>query len=576
VTKVSNASVIAMLSELAYLTTLEEGTPQSFKVRAYETAVGAVEGYDGNVAELTLDELQKIKGIGESIAKAIREFVDSGSVARLETLRERYPPGLVEMSRIPGIGPKTTKLLRDELGVTDVESLQAAIDRQEVRALPGLGEKTEAKIGRAIQRLGLTVEDRRFPIAEALPLALRLCEEIRDIKGVVAVEHCGSLRRFSDTVGDIDITVATEDPQPVMDHVADGGVEVVAHGSTKTSIVTRSGLPVDCRAVEPGTFGAATLYFTGSKGHNIVLRQRAIDRGWLLNEYGLYEGENCLASETEAEIYEKLDLSYIPPEVRENSGEIEVAENGDFVDLVELSDIRGDLHYHTDRSGDGRSSLDEMVIAGVERGYAYLAITDHGENLSMNGLNRTEMLELRSDIDELATRYPDIRLLFGCELNIGPDGMLDYDEEFRSNFEWGVASVHSHFDLDQAQQTDRILKAIADPSVKAIGHLTGRYIGRRPGIDLDVDAVLEGLAEADVALEVNGALERLDAPATIVRKAVSRGVKLVISTDSHHVSELKRMAYGVASARRGWATKGSVANTMEAESFIAWATRDRS
>jgi len=189
---------------------------------------------------------------------------------------------------------------------------------------------------------------------------------------------------------------------------------------------------------------------------------------------------------------------------------------------------------------------------------------------------RTEMLELRSDIDELATRYPDIRLLFGCELNIGPDGMLDYDEEFRSNFEWGVASVHSHFDLDQAQQTDRILKAIADPSVKAIGHLTGRYIGRRPGIDLDVDAVLEGLAEADVALEVNGALERLDAPATIVRKAVSRGVKLVISTDSHHVSELKRMAYGVASARRGWATKGSVANTMEAESFIAWATRDRS
>ena len=571
---VTTRDVVAALQELADLTVLEEESPQSFKVRAYENAISGIRAHGGDITGMSKSELTGIKGIGSSTADKILQFVATGSIDKLDRLREAYPPDVARLAKIPGIGPKTLALMRRELGIENLDQLRRAIEDERLRALPGLGKTSEEKIGRAIERLGLLGDERRTPIAEAMPLAARLVSELAELDGVTAVQHCGSLRRHAETVGDIDITVAGTDPLPVMAFVAEHRMAagVIGHGATKTSILTRDGLQIDVRVVEPDQFGAAILYFTGSKAHNIALRQRAIDRGWLLNEYGLFDAETdaVIARSTEEEIYQALDLAFVPPEVRENTGEIEAAAGRRLPTFVGLDDIEGDLHYHTDLSGDGESSLAEMVAAAADCGYSYVAITDHGEDLAINGSSREEMLANRDAIRAIQEQYPDLRILFGCELNIGPDGSLDYDEDFRREFEWTVASVHSHFDLTAEEQTVRLIKAISDPTVNVIGHLSGRYIGRRPGIEFDVDAVLEALRIADVGLEVNGALERLDAESDVVRQAVRAGVRLVVSTDSHHTSELVRMRYGVRQARRGWATAADVANTMPTDEFLAW------
>ncbi len=574
---VNTRDVIAMLWELHALTVLDEGSPQSFKARAYENAVHGIEGAGVDVTTLTKTELTKLKGVGGSTADKILELVSSGKVDKVERLRKEYPPEFVALSKIPGVGPKTLKTLRSELGIKNLEDLKAAIESEQLRTVPGLGKTSEEKIGKAIERLGLHGKDRRTPIADAMPIAHRLVADLEAVAGVSRVAYCGSLRRFSETIGDIDITVAAVDGALVMEAVRQHTIadEIVAAGDTKTSILTREGLQVDVRVVSDDQFGAATLYFTGSKSHNIALRQRAIDRGMLLNEYGLFDSETeaLVASGTEEGIYAALDLAHIEPTMREASGEIEAAAAGTLPDLVQRSHIRGDLHYHTDRSGDGRSSLEEMVQAAVDAGHEYVAITDHGEDLAINGSTRDEMLAHRDAIRDLEQRRGDIRLLFGCELNIGAGGSLDYDAEFRSLFDWCVASVHSHFDLDAEAQTARVIKAISDPTVHAIGHLTGRYIGRRPGIELQVEAVLEALEMTGVGLEVNGALDRLDASWQVVRMAVTAGVRLVISTDSHHTSELGRMDFGVRNAQRGWAEVSDVANTMPFGEFETWARR---
>jgi len=574
---ISNARILGMLAELARLTALDDGSPQSFKVRAYENALHGIEGYPGNVAGLEQKELVAIKGVGGSIATRIREYIDTGSVAKLDELRIKYPAPLVELLKIPGLGPKTLKMLRAELNVENLEDLRSAIAREALRDLPGLGKTTEEKIARAIERLGMHGKDRRTPIADAFPLAEGLAAELETVPGVDAVTWCGSLRRFAETIGDIDLVVSAKAADEVMKAVVGHPLakEVVGSGETKTSILTHDGMQVDVRVVTADQYGAALVYFTGSKSHNVALRQRAIDRGWLLNEYGLFEGDVLIASATEESVYRALDLPFIPPPLRENSGEIEAAANGRLPDLVALDRIRGDLHFHSDRSGDGRSTLEEMVAAAAERGYEYLAITEHGEDLSINGSSREEMRAHQRRIATLQNHYSSMRLLYGCELNIGGDGSLDYDPEFRLEFDWCVASVHSHFDLTADQQTQRLLRAMADPAVNAIGHLTGRYIGRRPGIDLNLEAVLEGLAISGVALEVNGALDRLDASADVIRRSLAAGVKLVISTDSHHTSDLKRMAYGVSHAQRGWAAAADVANTMSQTEFLDFVTSRR-
>jgi len=583
----STGDVVAMLNELISLTTLHEESSQSFKVRAYDNARLAVESYTGNITELSEKEMIELKGLGKATASKIKELVETGKVTKLEELRAEYPPAFAELTRIPGVGPKTLKAMRRELNINNVEQLKAAIDAEQIRTLPRMGKKSEEKIAKALERIGMSGKDRRTPIADAMPLAERLVEAFLEMPSVTDAAFCGSLRRMSETIGDIDITVASTDPVSVMEAVRERNevADIVVSGDTKTSFLTSSGLQVDVRAVEPQHFGAATLYFTGSKQHNIALRQRAIKNGWLLNEYGLLvkpddDAEDqtpteVVASETEEDIYKALGLAFIPAPMRESTGEIEAADDGDFGDLIQLSDIKGDLHYHTEQSGDGRSSVADMVQVAADAGHAYLAITDHGEDLAINGSNADEMLAHRGLIAEIQQEHPAMKLLWGCELNIGAAGGLDYDDDFRALFDYTVASVHSHYDQSVTKQTERLVAAIADPTVDSIGHLTGRKIGHRPGIELDIDIVLEALIHFDVALEINGSLNRLDAGADVVRRAVDRGVKLVINTDSHHISELGRMEYGVLTAQRGWAPKDSVINTWDQDRFLAWVASHR-
>ena len=569
--------VLRMLAELAKLAALDEGSPQAFRVRAYENALHGIEGYPGELTGLDKKALTEIKGVGGSTAEKILEFMTTGSVAKLAILREKYPPAFVQLTKIPGLGPKTLKLIRAELGVEDIDGLRRVIAAEQLRELPGLGRTTEEKIGKAIERLGLHGKDRRTPLVEALPLARSLAARISALDSVEKAVPCGSIRRFADTVGDIDIVVATTDPSAVAEFVTGlpEAAELIGSGATKTSFLTREGMQVDVRTVEPDQLGSALLYFTGSKAHNIALRQRALDRGWLLSEYGLFEEKAVVASKTEDDVYRALGMDSVPPPVREGSGEVEAAAAGELPQLVELSQIKGDLHYHSDRSGDGRSTLEEMIEAALAHGYEYLAFTDHGEDLAINGSSREVMLQHRDRIRRLQNRYPDVRLLFGCELNIGVDGSLDYDADFRLEFDYCVASIHSHFDLSQDQQTARILTALHDRSVNAIGHLSGRYIGRRPGVDLDIDVVLEALAVTGVALEINGALDRLDASSEVTRLAMAREVDFVIDTDSHHTSDLVRMGYGVTYAQRGWVTAERVVNTKPVDQFLEWSTRRR-
>lgn len=575
----TKSDIIRALKELRVLMTLEEGSPQAFRVRAYDNAIEGLETATGDVASFTEAELVAIKGIGKSTAQKIREFVDSGTIKKLELLREKYPAEFVNLTRIPGLGPKTLLMLRDKLKVNNLDDLQKALAGEKLRDLPGLGAKSEEKIARSIERLGLHGKDTRTPILEALPLARSMVAELGALPGVKKIDYCGSLRRFQEDIGDIDILVSSTKPGPIMDHfVAMASVaEVIGHGDTKSSILTSSGLQVDLRVVAPAEYGAALLYFTGSKTHNIHLRQLAIDRDLLLNEYGLseVETEKVVASKTEREIYAKLDLPLIAPTMRQDNGEIEAASAGELPNLVQLKDIKGDLHYHTSLSGDGRSTLAEMVEAAAARGYQYVAITDHGEDLTINGATRQQMRAQRKKITKLQEKYPDLMILHGCELNIGKDGTVDYDPDFLLEFDWTVASVHSYFDLDQNQQTERVLQAMANPAVNAIGHLSGRYIGRRPGIELDLNAVMEAAAGTGTAIEINGALDRLDATPEAIRTGIEHGVTFVIDTDSHHIKEGVRMEYGVLNAQRGWVDKKMVANTWPRARFLKWAAKKR-
>lgn len=572
--------MIRLFSELVELTKLDEGSAQSFRVRAYEKAVTALTELDRDVAGMSEKELSALPGIGASSAKKIREAVETGTMDKLDRLRSEYPASLLELTRIPGVGPKTALLLRDELGVIDVDGLREALEGQRVRELPGMGAKSEEKIAQSITRLGMHGKDRRTPIAEALPIAIEITAALEAVPGVKRVEYCGSLRRFRETIGDIDILVASTDPGAVSDAFVSLSIadEVVAQGDTKSVILTSGGLQVDLRVVAPSSFGAAVMYFTGSKQHNIEMRQRAIERGWTLNEYGLSDADtgDVVASRTEKAIYEAMDLPFIPPELREGIGEIADAGTGALPRLVAERDLKGDLHVHTDWSGDGRAPLDAMLAGAVERNLQYIAITDHAEGLAINGLSRERVLEQRAVIERARADHPGLEILHGSELNIAPDGSLDWDDEFLAGFDWGVASVHSHFDLDAGTQTARIITAMEHPAVNAIGHLSGRMIGRRPGIEFDVDAVLEAAERTRCAIEVNGHLDRLDAADDVLRRARGRDVLFVLDTDAHAVSEYRNARWAVHQARRGWVDKRSIANTWPAKRFLQWVEEKRS
>jgi DNA polymerase (family 10) len=571
-------SLRALFRELVQLTVLDEGSPNSFRARAYENALEAISSYPGDLERLPEKELGKVPGLGVSTAKKVREFYETGTIAKLEALRQKYPPEFVELTRIPGLGPKTARRLEVELGVRNLEDLRKALEARRVRDVKGLGARMEENLLRALERREPTGKEKRRPIAEALPIAKELVAALESLPGVERAQCCGSLRRFRETIADVDIVVATTEAGSVVEGLVKLGAvrEVLERGDTKAAVRTVTGIQVDVRFVGPGQFGAACQYFTGSKAHNIKLRQRALARGWTLNEYGLHDAETgeVIAAASEEAVYEALGLQIVPPPMREDHGEVERAAEGTLPATVRLEDLRGDLHVHTSLSGDGRSTLHEVVSAAEARGYAYLAITDHAEGLAFNGVSREALAAQRRDVEALQPGHPGVALLHGAELNIGPDGSVDYDAEFRRTLDWCVAGVHSHFELDGERQTRRVLAAMEDPTVHAIAHLTGRRIGHRAGIDVDVDAILRKAAETGTALEINVSLGRLDLSSEVMLRARGLPVTFAVSTDAHHVRELARMDWAPLHAARGWVEPARIANTWPRERFLEW-LRDR-
>ena len=577
----SNAAVIAALRQLVAYTQLEDGQSQSFRTRAYEKAIDAISVRSDVVAELSVADLTAIEGVGDSTARKIREFADHGTIGKVERLKEKYPASMLELMRIPGLGPKTVLALQQHLDVTDVAGLRAAIENEQLRTLPGLGAKSEQKIAEAIELLGIHSDETRTPIFDAMAVARRLIADLEASDLVDRIDYAGSLRRLEETIGDIDLLVVSDSPAEVMAIFTSlpGVSAQLGSGATKASVVIEDRIQVDLRVVDEAAFGAALLYFTGSRAHNIELRQRALRNEWTLNEYALsvIETEEVVASQTEEEIYAALDLPWITPETREGVGEIGAASEDALPDPLGVDDLRGDLHVHTTWSGDGRSSMEDMLDAIVERGLEYVALTDHAENLVMNGLSREQVLAERAEIDEQRSRLPELAILHGAELNIAPDGTLDYDPDFLEGFDFGVASIHSHFDLPQAEQTDRLLAAIANPAVNVIGHPSGRKIGRRPGASFDADAVFEAAAETGTALEINCHLQRLDLAAPLIRRAMEvEGLLVAISTDAHHTSELANARWGVAQARKGWVPVERVLNCLTLPEFLAVVEQKRS
>ncbi|WP_370324289.1 DNA polymerase/3'-5' exonuclease PolX [Euzebya sp.] len=554
-----------------------------FRVRAYERAADAILAAPVDLGEIERAALSDVKGIGESTAKKIVEYLDTGTIGMLEELRGEVPAGVVELTRIPGLGPKTAVLVHSQLGVDSIAGLQEAMDDGRVAQLKGLGAKTVENLRESLRRMGAKDTD-RVPAADAIALAEEICARLRIRDDIQQVTYAGSLRRMRETIGDIDVLVASDaDPVPIHEafRALDLVESVIAAGEKKSSVITVRGIQADLRVVEPVAWGAALQYFTGSKAHNVRVRERAVRRGLLLNEYGIFhrdeEGQagERIASETEADVYAAVDLAYVPPAMREDTGEVDRAADGTLPRVVEIADLVGDLHGHSDWSGDGKATLADMVAAAAAKGYAYWAVTDHAlPLLPMNGISAAQLRERREAIRALQDDH-EMAILDASELNIGFDGEVDYDLDVLLELDWTVASVHTGLEKGEAVQTARILHAIENPGVNAIGHLTGRKIGKRPGYEVDLAAILEACRETGTALEVNASPRRLDLSGEMVRRAVEAGVTLTISCDAHSVGDLDSMRYGVWTAQRGWATPADVLNTRGVDDLRAFVAAKR-
>jgi DNA polymerase (family 10) len=555
----ANDAVAEMLEEFAELLAISGGDP--FKVRAYEKAARAVAGYHLDVAGLDEKGLDDIPAVGGHLAAKIVEFRATGSVEELDDLRARVPAGLRTLLAVPGLGPKRARQVYDELGITSTSELLDALHDQRLRHLRGWGEKSEENLARALAEAH--AGGGRIQLAVALDLAEEMVTALRGTPGVRRIAYAGSLRRMRDTIGDIDLLVSAADAEPVMDAFTGlpQTARVLARGSTKSSVVTTKGLHVDLRVIEPSVWGAGLLYFTGSKSHNIRLRAIAQHAGLKLSEYGLFDVDSgaVVVSEQEEDVYERLGLPWIPPTLREDAGEVEAARDGTLPHLVELRHIRGDLHTHTDLT-DGVAPLEQMVAAAKARGYRYFAVTDHAPLLYMQRMTADKALAQRQRLRELE-HATGIALLHGSELNIQPDGTLDWDDEFLAGFDVLVASVHSAFRQSRHAMTARILRAVENPLVNIIGHPSGRTIGHRPPIDADWDEVFRAAARTGTALEINGFPDRLDLDDTLVRRARHAGVRFAVSTDAHAEPHLDYMRFGVATAQRGWVERADVVNT---------------
>jgi DNA polymerase (family 10) len=556
------------LEEIGTLLELQGENP--FKCQAYHNAARLISQLESSLADVIASgKLGEIRGIGERLQDHIITLHKTGSLPTLDDLRRKTPPGLMQMLRIQGLGPKKVKALYDQLGIDDIEKLKAACEADQVAELKGFGEKTQQKILEGIAFLGQMGE--RVRIDQALPLAESLLEGLRGCPGVVRLELCGSLRRRRDTIKDIDILVSADNPLPIMDCFVTlpGVVQVVAKGDTKSSVIVSDGsgpgqgvmMNADLRIVSDAQFPFALHYFTGSKEHNVRMRQRAIDRGLKLNEYELAGEDRTVPCKTEADIFRALDLDYIPPELREDTGEIDAAAGHQLPRLVEVSDIRGVFHCHT-KASDGLHTLEEMARAAKELGFQYLGIADHSQSLTVaNGLTPDRVLRQQKEIDALNGKLKGIRLFKGIECDILPDGSLDYDDDLLATFDYIVASVHSHFKQSREEMTRRIIRAMRHPRVTMLGHATGRLLLRRDAYQVDLEAVLQAAAEQGTMIEINAQPMRLDLDWVHCKRAKSLGIKLVINPDAHSTGEILFYRYGVDVARRGWLEKKDVFNT---------------
>jgi DNA polymerase (family 10) len=569
-----NAEIAAMFETMADI--MEIQGENTFRVGSYRRVARILNDMTEDVAKVARDgKLAEIEGIGESSAAKIMQFIETGRIEAYDRLVANFPTGALELLKIPGLGPKTVGKLM-EMGIESLDELDAAIASSKLSGVTGVGDKTIENIRKGIafvrSRKGRTL------LGDAWPLAQEIVEKLAKSASLKAIEPAGSLRRMKETIGDIDILATVASPKG-RGGAKKGGMpdgkevvkafcaldvvkEVLATGDTKGSVRTHTGLQVDLRVVPTESFGAALVYFTGSKAHNIKIRSLAQTRNLKINEYGVFKGKKLVAGKTEEDVYKAIGLPWIPPELREDRGEVEAAVEGKLPALVELDDIRGEMHAHTSYS-DGSLSVLEMAQSAKKAGYRYLALTDHSKNLGVaRGLDEKTLAKRNEEIDRVNEQLKNFTILKGAEVDILRDGSLDYHDGTLASLDWVVASVHDHFAQSEKEMTERIIRAVRNPHVHAIGHLTGRLIGQREAYMVDVPAVVRACAETGTLLELNAHPDRLDITDVVCREAKEAGVKVVIGTDAHHFSHYRFMRFGVATARRGWLEKSDVVNCM--------------
>ncbi len=558
---IHNADIAAIFDEIADLLEIDEANP--FRIRAYRNASRTLQGL-GEEAKTLLEQgedLTKLPGIGKDLAGKIAEIVESGRCLALEKLRKASAPGLTELLKIPGLGPRRVHALYHELDIHTPEQLLRAARDARLRHLAGFGEKSEARI---LETMATHVQQTtRIKRALAAQYAQALVEYLQQVGGVKQVTVAGSYRRCRETVGDLDILVSAEHSAPVMDHFVayDEIIEVLAKGHTRATVILRSGLQVDVRVVRQASYGAALYYFTGSKAHNIAIRRRAQQRGLKINEYGVYRKEKQIAGETEVSVFEAVGLPWIAPELRENRGEIEAAEAGTLPQLVGLADLKGDLHAHT-RATDGHNTLREMAAAARAHGWSYLAITEHSRRLTMvHGLDEKRLLKQIDEINRLNDELSGIILLKGIEVDILDDGRLDLPDRLLAKLDLVIGAVHSQFHLSRAKQTERILKAMDHPHFTMLAHPSGRLLQEREPYDVDMPRIIRQARQRGCFLEINAQPDRLDLIDTYCQLAKEEGVLLCINSDAHSTGDFDNLAHGIGQARRGWLEKRDVLNT---------------
>ncbi|MBZ5598128.1 MAG: DNA polymerase/3'-5' exonuclease PolX [Acidobacteriia bacterium] len=570
-----NKAIAGILYETADL--LEIDAQDSFRIRSYRNAAQAIEALPQQIADLISEpkKVLDIPGIGKGMLANLQEIFKEGRLTVHADLLKKYHPSMLDLLKIQGLGPKTIALIWSAYKVSDVEGVEKLAREGKVRVLPRLGEKQEQKLLKAIEDYRRIAG--RFLLDTAENQAQKIIEHLGDFPGVEKVTPAGSLRRGRETVGDLDVlvtgkacTIAAQ-REKLIEHIIKlpGLMEVIARGENKVSFRMRGGMQVDVRLLPPDSFGAAMQYFTGSKAHNVALRQRALKMGYTLSEYSLarLDNEKVVAAKTEEEIYAKLKLDYIPPELRENLGEIDAAEEHTLPALISQPDLQGDVHMHTVET-DGRNTIEEMAEAAKARGYRYMAITDHSKNLAFaNGLDDKRAVEHIGRIRGANEKITGIKIFAGVEVDILADGTLDLSDSVLEQMDVVIASVHSHFNQSSAEMTDRLLRAVENPNTSLIGHPTGRLLLRRDAYQFDLDAILKAAVKHKVAMELNAYPDRLDLCDRHLRLAKQHGVKVVINTDSHHTSHLEKIRYGILQARRAWLTPADVLNTLPAAKF---------